>query len=417
MFGKLIPVSLPQKKIDDYKVFIPETISHISEIAEQFKGLKVVHLSATSQGGGVSEILHSMIPLQNDIGLYSTWYVMPENDDFFTITKKIHNFMQGKEGDLTDQEKEIYLSTVDDISDEVVKLTGDILIVHDPQPLPVITALREKQHSFKKIIWRCHMDTSSPNEKVWNFLLPFISEYDKLVFSMKEFLNSSFPDEKVEIITPGIDPLTEKNTPMPLDNAREFVRVAGVDIHNPVIVQVSRFDPWKDPLGVIEAYRIAKREYPTLQLVFLGQIASDDPEGNEVLKQMRDAAGDEKGIFIFTDFGVKGVNAFQMVSDVVLQKSLKEGFGLTVTEAMWKEKVVIGGNVSGIALQIQDGVNGYLVSSVDETAEKIQYVLSHKDEMENIQIEAKNTVKNAYLTPHKLLDYLTLFASFDLHSS
>lgn len=417
MSGKLTRVTLSPKHLDDYSVFVKETVTKITQLAQSLHGLKISHLSATSQGGGVSEILHSMIPLQNDIGLESSWYTLPQNNDFFTITKKIHNFMQGKKGDLTDEEKALYLSYTKDISDEVLAIEADILIVHDPQPLPVITHLRENDHTFKKILWRCHMDTSAPNQNVWNFLLPFIKEYDNLIFSMREFTNDSFSEEKVSIITPGIDPLTEKNKPMPIEKARDFVKAAGVDIDSPLLVQVSRFDPWKDPLGVIDAYRGAKEKFPKLQLVFLGQIASDDPEGEEVLTQMRDKIGGEDGIFIFTDFGVEGVNAFQTVAFAVLQKSLKEGFGLTVTEAMWKGKVVIGGNVSGIALQIQDGVNGYLVSSVEETTEKIVQLLTDPEKVDDISEQARKTVIDKYLTPHKLYDYLTLFASFHLHIS
>jgi len=417
VFGNLQNVALPPKHIEDYQKFIPETVSELKHLGEKLKGLRLCHVSATSMGGGVSEILHSMVPLQNDIGIQTTWYVLPGDEAFFMVTKNIHNFMQGKEGNLSDEEKQIYLSYNDELADQIAQIEADILIIHDPQPAASIEKLKKVPHRFKKILWRCHMDTSDPNRSVWDFLFPYLSAYDHVIFSLEEFSQHAFPKEKMSIITPGIDPLTEKNIPMNRTEALEYIKRVGIKVDDPYIVQVSRFDPWKDPLGLINVFRNVKEVFPKLQLVFIGQIASDDPEGEEVLRKMKEAIGEEKDIFIFTDFDVKGVNAFQQNAFVVFQKSIKEGFGLTVTEAMWKKKVVIGGNTGGIRLQIQDGVNGYLVNSIEEASATLSQLLSNPSPMQRISKSAYESVRTHHLMPHKIRDYFKLFESFHLHTS
>ena len=392
-------VNIARKSIDEYKNIVGnEKISEIKEKTKGMKGLKVLHFNSTSFGGGVAEMLHSLVPLMKDIGIDAEWKVMDAEDDFFEVTKTIHNGLQGMEVDLTEKMKKIYLETNKKNSD-----LGDydIFIIHDPQPVAVI-----KFKERGKWVWRCHIDTSKSNRKFVEFLKPYISEYDASIFTIKEFGNNIY-DGKRFYIAPSIDPLSEKNRNLKEKDIENVLSKYKIDMDIPIITQVSRFDPWKDPMGVIEAYRYVKKKIPS-QLILIGSMANDDPEGLYYYKKIKKYAKNERDIILLTNLDDIEVNAFQRASDIVVQKSLREGFGLTVTEAMWKEKPVVATKVGGIPLQIEDGKNGFLVNDTRECAEKIIYLLKNKEKAEEIGEKARKTVKDKFLITRHILDYLRL---------
>lgn len=399
------------RKLDEYVPFVPEVVEEIRELAKPFQGLRLAHVNATALGGGVAEMLRYEVLLQRDVGLDSRWYVIPPSDPFFEVTKSIHNYMQGKEGGLTEEQQKTYLDHNRLIARLFAEVDVDVWLIHDPQPAAALSFVENP--SAKLTIWRSHIDTSHPNRSVWDFLLPYLQVYDQYVFTMPQYSNQDFPADRVNLITPVIDPISPKNLLMDREEARQYLTRFGIDITRPLATQISRFDPWKDPEGVIDAYRIAKKEIPELQLAMVAQMADDDPEGEVVYKRIRGyARGEgEDDIFLLVnlDDNDTAVNAFQTASDVVLQKSIREGFGLTVTEAMWKGAVVIGGDVGGITIQIEDGVNGFRVSSSEEAAEKIIYLLHSPEHKAQMSQAAHESVRSRYLMPHKLRNYLKLF--------
>ncbi|MBI4035893.1 glycosyltransferase [Candidatus Daviesbacteria bacterium] len=412
----LLKVDCPSKSIDDYKKFVPEVVEKIKSLAKSLKGLKISHLNATSVGGGVAEMLRSEVAIQKDIGLDSAWYVIPPNFKFFEITKKIHNFLQGKKGDLSKKEKTIYLEYNKLIAQFVSKLSSkpDILLVHDPQPAASASFLNAGKLPY--LLWRCHIDTSTPNKNVWQFLAKYLKYYDHFVYTLPEYVkDASIAKNKVSFITPVIDPLSPKNMPMGKAQAKAYIHKFGIDTTKSLVTQVSRLDPWKDPLGVIDAYRLAKKEIPDLQLALIAQSANDDPEGEVLINKVKDCINGESGIFLLVNLpdNDQAINAFQTASNIVLQKSTREGFGLTVTEAMWKGAVVIGGNVGGIKLQIQDHVNGFLINTTPDAAERIIYVHKNPQIAEKISKKAHLSVKENFLLPHAILSYLKLFAALN----
>jgi trehalose synthase len=284
----------------------------------------------------------------------------------------------------------------------------DLWVVHDSQPCPIKVGI----HPFRQAIWHCHIDTSTPNRAVWNYLYRYLQGYDRLMFCLPEYVNGSAPSEKVRFLRPAIDPLTVKNQHLPKPKAKKIIAGLGIDPERPVISQVSRFDPWKDPLGVIDTYRLAKKEIPDLQLALVGVIeAQDDPEAEAILEQVKNYQNGDPNIHVFSDpeqVGHLEVNAFQTASDVVLQKSVREGFGLTVAEAMWKGTAVIGGNCGGIRVQIDDGKNGFLVNTPDECARRIVEMIHDEPLRKRMAKEGRETVRRSYLIPRLLRDYLAL---------
>jgi trehalose synthase len=405
---KLTLVETQTKRLEDYSKITPETVRKIRKLAEKLSGVSIAHVNATAVGGGVAEMLRSEIPLQNDIGLKSSWYVIPPNDDFFEITKSIHNFMQGKPGNLTKGQKKLYLEYNRYIGELLSEIEADIFVIHDPQPAASIKFMKKNS---KLAVWRSHIDTSHPNKKVWDFLRPYLEDYDHYVFTLLQYTNDEFEKDKVSFITPVIDPLNVKNKAMSKAKAKKYLKRLGIDTTRPLVTQVSRLDPWKDPEGVIDAYRQAKKEIKNLQLALVAQMASDDPEGMVIHHQIKEYIGEDKDIYLMVnlDDNDRAVNAFQVGSDIILQKSIREGFGLTVTEAMWKGGVVIGGNVGGIKLQIENGKNGYLVNSSKEAAERIVELLNDRQKLEKMSKAAHLSVKEKFLLPHKKLNYLRLF--------
>ena len=404
-------VRTKRKSVEDYQRIVgDEIIDEIHRLAQHLKGLRLLHVNATASGGGVAELLNSLAPLEEDCGLEVEWRVLCKHEAFFKATKSFHNALQGMELPLMPEAKQVYLEQNKQCA---AMLSGeyDVVIVHDPQPAAMLQFIESPGPRW---VWRCHIDTSDPNQDVWYFLRPFIQAYDVAVFTMPKFVPPGLSGPRIEFVVPAIDPLSPKNRALPKYLCREEVAEFGVDLSRPLMIQVARFDPWKDPQGVIDAYRLVKRELPELQLALVGAMVEDDPEGWEIHNSIREAAGTDKDIHIFTNLtgvGAHEVNCFQRVADVVVQKSIREGFGLVVSEALWKGTPVVAGNTGGIPLQMQNGVGGFLVDSVEECAEKVTYLLTHSDEAEAIARLGWERVRDNFLIPRLLLDELKLVRS------
>ncbi|MFQ5803919.1 MAG: glycosyltransferase [Candidatus Methylomirabilales bacterium] len=385
-----------------------EILCDLERLATRLSGLKVGHVNATARGGGVAEILRSLVPLMNGLGVKTDWYCMGPNPDFFRVTKHIHNSLQGGSWKFDSRTRKTFLLQNRQIATHIDSLDVDLWVVHDPQPCLIRAGLAPSRQA----IWHCHIDTSNPNPAVWNYLYRHLQGYDRLVFCLPQYVNGFARSEKVRFLRPAIDPLIPKHQELPKSKVKEILGGLAIDPARPLISQVARFDPWKDPLGVIDAYRIAKQEIPDLQLALVGVIeAQDDPEAEAVLARARDYQGGDPDIHLFSDpeqVGHLEVNAFQTASDVVVQKSLREGFGLTVAEAMWKSTPVIGGNCGGIRVQIEDGKNGYLVNTPAECAQRVVQLIRDASLREGIGTEGKKSVRQNYLIPRLLRDYLTL---------
>ena len=387
-----------------------EYLNAIRTLAEGLTGSSLVNVNSTSFGGGVSEILHRLVPLIKDVGMDAEWKVAMGDKEFFNVTKTFHNALQGGEMLLTEEMEKIYLRR-NEFNSTLLSLDYDYIVIHDPQPLALIKYIEERRGRW---IWRCHIDLSQPNKEFWNFLEPFFANYDAFIFSLKEYVKSPLEKRNVAIISPSIDPLSDKNKPLPEERIQSILERYNVDAERPILTQVARFDPWKDPLGVIDVYRKVKRKVPEVQLLLITSMAPDDPEGWTYYERTARHAGEDYDIHLLTDIigvGDLEVNAFQKSSNVVLLKSISEGFGMTVTEALWKEVPVVGGNVGGIPLQVINGETGFLVNTVEEAAEKTLYLLKHPEEAKRMGKKGKNHVKANFLITKHLKDYLKLFLS------
>jgi trehalose synthase len=404
-------VSVSEMSLDRYLPFVGEKkVEEIRSLAENLKGKTVCHVNSTSFGGGVAEILYRLVPLMRDVGLDVEWKVITGSDGFFNITKKIHNGLQGMDVSLTDQMKKRYLECNESNAREL-DLHHQFVVIHDNQPAAVIINYRLKANKW---IWRCHVDLSHPNSELMNFLTPILFQYDSLIFSMQDYVQEPLRSKKITIIPPSIDPLSDKNRLLSRDLVVSVLDRFGIDDERPIMTQVSRFDPWKDPLGVIDVYRIVKKQISGVQLLLVASMAADDPEGWTFYEKTARHAGNDYDIHLLTNLNGVGdieVNAFQRASNVILQKSTREGFGLSVTEALWKEIPVVGGNVGGIPLQVVDGENGFLVSSVEEAAQKTLYLIKNPSEAARMGKEGKNHVLKNFLITRHLEDYLRLFNS------
>lgn len=410
-------VKLKRKSLHDYLPIVgDEIIAELHKMAEGLQGARVVHINATAFGGGVAEMLSTMVSLMRDLGLEAEWQVIYGTDEFFNVTKAFHNGLQGMDLELTEERGEIWQrynrQNAQDFEGEY-----DFVVVHDPQPAALLHF--HGRTGGNHWIWRSHIDTSHPNPAFWEFIVPYLSAYDAGIFSMAQYVGAGLNFSHLAIIRPSIDPLSPKNVTMPLDRAQQIMADLGVDIRRPLMAQVSRYDPWKDPMGVIDAYRIVKREIPEVQLALMASMASDDPEGWVYYERTKAHAGDDPSIYLlcFQRPNDEEVNACQIASDVVIQKSTREGFGLVVTEALWKGKPVIGGNVGGIPLQVIDGETGFLVDSVEECAEKALYLLKHPEESERMGKKAREHVRKNFLIVRHLGDYLQLFNSLSQPAS
>jgi trehalose synthase len=383
-------------------------IEEVRELADELKGLKVLHLSATAFGGGVSEILYTLVPLMRDVGIETDWQVIIGREEFFNATKLLHNALQGNPLDLSPSEWKIYEEYNEMNARE---LTGgwDVIIVHDPQPAAVRRHVPDKAENW---IWRCHIDLSTPHPPTIEHMVEYVREYDGAVFHIPQYVPAHLDGTPIHICPPAIDPLSPKNMALSPEDAAFVCDQFGIDVDRPLICQVSRFDPWKDPLGVIDAYRLVNEEMPEVQLALVGSMATDDPEGWEFFNSTLEYAQGDPDIKILNNLNNVGsieVNAFQSQAEVVIQKSTREGFGLTVSEALWKARPFIGGDVGGIPLQVQDGETGFLVSSAEQCAQRALEILREPELGKQLGRAGKEHVRKQFLTPRLLRDWLRIF--------
>ena len=393
---------------DNYRQFVgDELIDEIFSLSAELKGLRVCQINATAAGGGVAELLSRQIPLYSSLGLKVDWRLIYGDKQFFTVTKGFHNALQGASLDLTDALRQEYLQH-NRSSAEAATDDYDVYIVHDPQP----AALRHFVDDDRgKWIWRCHIDSSQPNREVWEFLRPYVEEYDAAVFTMKAFLPEDLGLKHVAFIPPAIDPVSTKNMELPEDVYRRALAELGINLKAPLLLQVSRFDPWKDPLGVIQAYRLVKREIPGVQLAMVGAMASDDPQGYEILETINAEALNDPSLYVFTNLtgvGNMEVNCFQRGAAVVIQKSIREGFGLVVAEAFWKGKAVVAGNAGGIPMQFPVGYEDYLVDDVEDCAARVVHLLGKHDAAESFGRAGQAKIRTEFLLPRLIRDELRL---------
>ena len=404
-------VDLGPQSLQKHEAIIgEERVAELRALAAPLRGVRVAHINATSYGGGVSELLRSLVPLYRDLGIETDWVVIPGSHEFFEVTKGLHNGLQGAAFQLSDRAKEIYVTHNAQMA-QLVPADYDIVFVHDPQPA-AIRSLRGADHA--RWVWRCHIDTSDPNPEVLAFLEPFIGEYDALVFTLEQFVPEALRDRQVFIMAPGIDPLSPKNMTAPKDFFSQILIWAGVHLDRLLITQISRFDPWKDPLGVIEVYRQVREQVPGVQLALLGQMALDDPEGWDMYRSIMGEAGGDPDIHVLTNFtgvGNMEVNAFQSCSHVVLQKSIREGFGLVVSETLWKGTPVVAGRAGGIPLQMPPGVGGFLCDDPPEFVQKIVRLLRDPREAEELGAAGRAYVREHFLITRLLADELWLLRS------
>ena len=403
-------VHVGHKALVDYATLVSRGLmDEIARLAEPLRGKRVVHVSATAFGGGVAEINYTLVPLMADAGLDVEWRVIRGADEFYNVTKTIHNSLQGDPRGLTADDREIFARYNAENAAVFDADAYDFVIIHDPQPVAMIDAFPARR---AKWIWRGHIDFSTPNQDVFDVLLPAIRQYDASIFHMRSYAPTAGGLKQVVIWPPAIDPLMPKNMALSAEDAAYIVDQFGVDVERPLLTQVSRFDPWKDPLGVIDAYRIVKRRFPEVQLALVGSMAHDDPEGWEYYNRTVEHADGDPDVYILSNMnnvGAVEVNAFQVHSDALIQKSTKEGFGLTVTEALWKGRPMIAGNVGGIVAQIDNGETGWLVASADECAEACIEVLRDPAEARTRALRGKEHVRRHFLMPRLLRDWLVLF--------
>ena len=407
-------VPTPAKSLGDYAAVVgADAIDRLREIAKPFKGARVLNVNSTAFGGGVAELLYTIVPLMRDLGIEADWQLMQAPDEFFVVTKAMHNALQGGAVPWTAEMRSLYLS-VSENNAEAFEGDYDFVIIHDSQPAAILPELMEDRGIKPgKWIWRCHIDLTEPFDPVWKFVAPFIEKYDAAIFTLEEFVQPGLKVPHIAIIPPSIDPLSIKNIPMDGGMVDEVMRRYQIDTTRPLVVQVSRFDPWKDPLGVIDAFRVARREVPGLQLALIASMAHDDPEGWDYYTKTEEHREGDPDIFLLSnlqDVGALGVNAFQRAADVVVQKSIREGFGLVVSEAMWKGKPVIGSSVGGIKLQIIDGETGFLVEDVEGCAKRIVDLLADKEHAAEIGFRARVFVRERFLSMRDIEDHLALFA-------
>jgi trehalose synthase len=393
--------------IESYrKIAGDEAIAKIYKTARKLYGKYVLNINSTYQGGGVAEMLSSLVPLMNNTGIDAEWRILHGNPDFFTVTKKFHNALQGAGIHLTDLKKKLYAEANDTFS-IYTHIKHDAVMIHDPQPLPLIIFYKKRQ----PWIWRCHIDLTNPNPEVWDYLKSFILRYDAVIVSMESYKRKDLPVEQV-VIPPAIDPLTPKNMPLSKETMGKFLKKFSIPTDKPIITQISRFDPWKDPLGVIEVFKRVKQVIDA-RLVLCGSMASDDPEGykiySEVVKKEKEMI-DKGDIILLTTENNILVNVLQRVSDVIIQKSTREGFGLTITEALWKETPVVASRVGGITLQIKDGWNGFLLNpkDYDGFAKRIIEIIKDKDLSKELGRNGKEYVRKNFLITRLLLQHLEL---------
>jgi len=387
----------------DYEnVAPPGSVDLLRRLADRVRGRSMLHVNSTRVGGGVVEMLERYVPLLSELGLEPRWEVLSGSDEFFHVTKSFHNALQGQERVFTEDMLSAYVET-NRANASTLDLDADAVFIHDPQP----AALIDFAPRHGTWIWRCHIDMSRPQRAAWNFLRRYITKYDAAVFSLPKYAQR-LPVPQF-LIHPSIDPLADKNRELSDDDIADVLAQLGVPQDKPLLVQVSRFDRFKDPVGVIKAYRLAKKS-DDCRLVLAGGGADDDPEGAEVLAEVRDAARGDPDIhlLVLPPTAKHEINALQRAADIIIQKSTREGFGLTVTEGMWKGKPVIGGAAGGIAVQIVDGVTGYTVNSVEGCAFRIRYLLHNPEAARRVGQNAREYVRENFLITRDLTEHVAL---------
>lgn len=408
------------KTLEDYCPIVgDETIGELRALAEPLRGASVLHINATPFGGGVAEMLSTLVPLMDDVGLAAEWQVIRGSEEFFSVAKAMHNSLQGMSIDWSADMERTWLS-YNDMNAELFDQSYDFVIVHDPQPAGLLEGVlcRDGHHPLGTWLWRCHIDTTYARPQVWGFILPFVSLYQGAIFTRKEYINGGLSGgPPVFTVWPAIDPLSLKNREASPEIVRSVLSRCGLDPCRPIICQVSRFDPWKDPLGVIDVYREMKKEMPGLQLVMAGFLAHDDPEGKTYYERTVRYAGDDGDIHILCNVGeiqvgTLEVSALQQAASVIVQKSIREGFGLTVTEALWKGRPVVAGNVGGIPLQIEHSKTGFLANSTAEYVDYALYVLRHGEVTSEMGSQARRHVQQNFLVTRNLADYLRVLGRF-----
>lgn len=396
--------------IENYEQYLEqETLEELKILASDLKGIKVLHINSTKEGGGVAEILTRLVPLMNSLGIQTNWEIFKGTTEFFKFTKKIHNMLHLHSPHLKIESNEIinYLKTTYENLSKISTDNYDVIFIHDPQPMGMVINKKKNQ----KWVWRCHIDTSTPDPRAWNFIETLVNAYDATIFHIPEFVYKGI-QIPTYIIPPSIDPLHPKNIDIDNDLIFKTIQRFGIAPEKPILLQVSRFDKLKDPVGVYQAYKIVKTKYPC-QLVLAGSFASDDPEGEEVYKELLNLTADDKDVFVLNlpPNSYLEINAFQRAATVVFQKSIREGFGLVVAEAMWKEKPVIGGNTGGIKRQILDGVNGFLVNTVEGAAYRARQLIAENELRKKMGFYAKERVKHRFLITRHVKDYILLIKS------
>lgn len=394
------------KSLPDYRQIVGEKkISDIYRKASDLSTKHILQINSTYYGGGVAEMLRSIVPLFNDVGINVGWRTLRGSVDFFQVTKKFHNALQGEEINFTEMKKKVYEGTNREFS-RFTHINHDLVVLHDPQPLPLIRFYDKNQ----PWIWRCHVDLSEPKEEVWDYLRYFVLQYDEVIYQMEKFAAENAGGSG-KTIKPAIDPLTTKNGDLADKVILKRLKKAGINPDRPLISQVSRFDKWKDPLGVLEVYKKVRERGADCQLALVGGIATDDPEGQEVYERIRKEAKGMEDVFVIMDAPDILVNVIQRASDVVLQMSKKEGFGLTATEALWKESAVVATRAGGLSLQIEEGKNGYLVDPQDyeDAAEEVLELLDDEEKREALGKNGKKKVKENFLITRLMEDWIDIW--------
>ncbi len=395
------------RAIDEYRGIVGDkVISDIVKMAKNLYGLRVLHINSTYYGGGVAEMLYSLIPLMNDVGVSVDWRILRGTPEFFTITKKFHNAIQGDPINLSDIKKTLYIQNNQDFA-SYCQIDADCVIIHDPQPLPLIRFYKRKQ----PWIWRCHVDLSRPNPQLWDYLKGFILRYDRVIVSDCRYMKEDLPMD-YSVIHPVIDPLSSKNKEISKDLIMRTLKKYAVPTDKPILTQISRFDKWKDPANVIEMFKLVKAKIDC-RLVLCGSMAADDPEGIQIYQKILQRANNhvaKRDVILLTVEDNILVNALQRISSVVIQKSIREGFGLTVTEALWKEKPVVASNVGGIPLQMADGETGYLIDPTDikTGAARIISILENPAEAKRLGTNGREMVRKKFLITRHLYDDLKM---------
>jgi trehalose synthase len=408
-------VNVGHKVLADYNTLVGRVLAdEIRRLAEPLRGKRMLHLSATAFGGGVAEINYTLIPLLNDVGVETAWRVLQGQNEFYDVTKTIHNALQGNPQGVTAEQREVFERYNRLNADALADVDEwDVIVVHDPQPLAMRRMFGETRARW---VWRCHIDLSQPNMEVLDGLAPDIRAYDACIFHMPQYVPGNGVLHEAVIWPPAIDPLAPKNMALAPEDAAYIVDQFGIDVQRPLLLQVSRFDPWKDPRGVIDAYRLVKETYPGLQLALVGSMAHDDPEGFEYYNSTVEYAADDRDIYILSNLnnvGAVEVNAFQVHADVCIQKSIREGFGLTVSEALWKGRPIVAGRAGGIVSQVADGETGYLVSSPEECARRSIDVMQDPVAALQMARRGKEVVRRRFLTPRLVRDWLALMHRLD----